>query len=76
MLEPSCRQGLPDGIFSNQKNPNFAKFSRALKWKRPIEMYCGHLIWQFGNLVAVWYIFHRFGKLCQEKSGNPDAATD
>jgi hypothetical protein len=39
-------------------------------------MYCGHLIWQFGNLVAVWYIFHRFGKLCQEKSGNPDAATD
>jgi hypothetical protein len=21
--------------------------------------------------VAIWYIFHRFGKLCQEKSGNP-----
>jgi hypothetical protein len=25
----------------------------------------------FGNLVALWYIFPRFGLLCQEKSGNP-----
>jgi hypothetical protein len=22
--------------------------------------------------VAIWYIFPRFGMLCQEKSGNPD----
>jgi hypothetical protein len=22
--------------------------------------------------VAIWYLFTRFGILCQEKSGNPD----
>jgi hypothetical protein len=27
--------------------------------------------WPFGNLVVNWYIFPRFGILCQEKSGNP-----
>jgi hypothetical protein len=27
----------------------------------------------FGNLEAIWYLFHRFGMLCQEKSGNPDS---
>jgi hypothetical protein len=27
--------------------------------------------WPFGKLVAMWYIFTRFGMLCQEKSGNP-----
>jgi hypothetical protein len=27
--------------------------------------------WPFGNLVAIWYIFRRFGILCQKKSGNP-----
>jgi hypothetical protein len=25
----------------------------------------------FGNTVAIWYIYPRFGTLCQEKSGNP-----
>jgi hypothetical protein len=30
-----------------------------------------HMLWSFGNLVAIWYIFHRFGLLWQEKSGNP-----
>jgi hypothetical protein len=25
-----------------------------------------------GNLVAIWYIFPRFGTLSQEKSGNPE----
>jgi hypothetical protein len=24
-----------------------------------------------GNLVVVWYVFPRFGTLCEEKSGNP-----
>jgi hypothetical protein len=24
----------------------------------------------FGNVMALWYIFHHFGKLCPEKSGN------
>jgi hypothetical protein len=23
------------------------------------------------NLLAIWYIYPRFGLLCQEKSGNP-----
>jgi hypothetical protein len=30
-----------------------------------------NILWLFGNLVAIWYIFPRFGKLCQEQSGNP-----
>jgi hypothetical protein len=29
----------------------------------------------FGNLAANWYIFPRFGILCQEKSGNPERNT-
>jgi hypothetical protein len=29
------------------------------------------MLWPFGNLVVIWYIFPRFGILCQEKSGNP-----
>jgi hypothetical protein len=27
--------------------------------------------WSFGNVAIFWYIFHHFGILCQEKSGNP-----
>jgi hypothetical protein len=30
-----------------------------------------YILWPFGNVVVSWYIFPRFGKLCQEKSGNP-----
>jgi hypothetical protein len=30
-----------------------------------------NILWLFGNLEAFWYIFPRFGILCQEKSGNP-----
>jgi hypothetical protein len=29
-----------------------------------------YILWPFGNLVPIWYIFPRFGILCQEKSGN------
>jgi hypothetical protein len=29
-------------------------------------------LWPFGNVVAIWYIFPRFGILCQEKSGIPE----
>jgi hypothetical protein len=37
---------------------------------RPFDMYIyGHLVY----FVVIWYIFHRFGMLYQEKSGNPDA---
>jgi hypothetical protein len=30
-----------------------------------------YILWLFGNVVVIWYIFPRFGILCQEKSGNP-----
>jgi hypothetical protein len=30
-----------------------------------------YILWPFGNLAAIWYIFPRFGILCQEKSGDP-----
>jgi hypothetical protein len=30
-----------------------------------------YILSPFGNLVAVWYIFLRFGILNKEKSGNP-----
>jgi hypothetical protein len=29
-------------------------------------------VWPFGNLVAIWYTFPRFGIFYQQKSGNPD----
>jgi hypothetical protein len=28
-------------------------------------------LWPFGKYVVIWYIFTHFGKLFQEKSGNP-----
>jgi hypothetical protein len=32
----------------------------------------GHLVlWSFGILVAIWYLFPPFGILYQDKSGNP-----
>jgi hypothetical protein len=31
-----------------------------------------YILWLFGNVVVIRYIFPLFGKLCQEKSGNPD----
>jgi hypothetical protein len=34
-----------------------------------------YILWPFGNVVVIWYIFPRFGLLCQEKSGNPDCNT-
>jgi hypothetical protein len=30
-----------------------------------------YILWPFGNVVVIWYIFPRLGILCQEKSGNP-----
>jgi hypothetical protein len=30
-----------------------------------------YILWPFGNVAEIWYIFPRFGILCQEKSGNP-----
>jgi hypothetical protein len=42
-------------------------FYRHLEYITAISM-------AFGKLVAICYIFSHFGKLCQEKSGNPDFA--
>jgi hypothetical protein len=61
------------------QNPNLGKFLEGLGMEK-VGIFFGHLeyiaaIWcilcPFGNLVAIWYIFHRFGILCQEKSDNP-----
>jgi hypothetical protein len=30
-----------------------------------------YILWPFSNVVVIWYIFPRFGILCEEKSGNP-----
>jgi hypothetical protein len=30
-----------------------------------------YILWPFGIVVVILYIFSRFGILCQEKSGNP-----
>jgi hypothetical protein len=60
------------------KNTNMGKFWRALEWNAGI--FYGHLeyftviwciLWQFVNVLVIWYIFPRFGILCQEKSGKP-----
>jgi hypothetical protein len=66
-------------VYFQTKNPNLGKFWRALKWKRLLNSLAIWnillpfitILWPFGNLVAIWYIFQRFGLLCQEKSGNP-----
>jgi hypothetical protein len=33
MLTLFSTSGLPDGLFSNRKNPDLGKFWRALEWK-------------------------------------------
>jgi hypothetical protein len=33
-------------------------------------------LWPFGNVVVIWFIFPRFVRLCQEKSGNPAAVKE
>jgi hypothetical protein len=30
-----------------------------------------YILWPFSNFAVFWYMFPRFGILCQEKSGNP-----
>jgi hypothetical protein len=69
---------LPDGLLSNQKS-QFGYILEGLEMEIAGIFY-GHLeyftviwyvLWVFGNVVVIWYIFPRFGILCQEKSGNP-----
>jgi hypothetical protein len=69
---------LPDGIFSNQKS-QFGSILEGLGMVK-VGIFFGslefimdiwYMLWTFVNLVAIWYIFPRFGTLCQETSGNP-----
>jgi hypothetical protein len=74
------KPGLPDGNFSNPKKTILDKFWRVSKWKMLVYfmVICNILctairciLWPLDNVVVIWYIFPRFGILCQEKSGNP-----
>jgi hypothetical protein len=54
-----------------------SKFWWALEWKMLVYfMVIWHILWPFCNVVVIWYIFPRFGILCQEKSGNPGFVQD
>jgi hypothetical protein len=62
------------------QNTNFGKFWRALDWKMSVHIFYNHLehftatrntLWSLCHAVIILYLFHRFGILCQEKSGNP-----
>jgi hypothetical protein len=72
-------QGCQMENFQTQ-NTNFGKFCRALEWIRleysmdVLNTYITaiwNILWSFGNLVAIWYIFPHFGIVGQDKSGNP-----
>jgi hypothetical protein len=71
---------LPDGTFSNQKIPIWENFEGPGKenigtFYAPLEYITAmwYILCPFGNLVAIWHIFPRFGILYREKSGNPDS---
>jgi hypothetical protein len=61
-------------VYFQTKNSNLGKFWRALEWKRLVYFIfvwnilrpLWYILWPFCNLVAIWYIFPRFGILCQE----------
>jgi hypothetical protein len=46
---------------------NVATFYAHLEYTTAIW----YILWPFGNLVVIWFIFPRFGILYQVKSGNP-----
>jgi hypothetical protein len=80
-LRPSAATQGCQMVCFQTKNPNFGKFWRVLEWKmmvyfidswsilRSFVLVYGHWV----QFVVIWYIFSRFGILCQEKSGNPAA---
>jgi hypothetical protein len=70
-------------IFSNQKS-QFGYILEGLEMEN-VGIFYGHLeyftamcyiLWPFENLVVIWYIFPRFGTVCQQKSGNPVLSRD
>jgi hypothetical protein len=59
-------------VYFQTKNSDLSKFWMAFNWKMLVYfMVIWNFLWSFGNAVIIWYIFHRFGILCQEKSGKP-----
>jgi hypothetical protein len=63
-------------VYFQTKNADWGKFWRALEWKRLVcSMAIWNILWSFGNSVAIWYIFHRFGMMCTGKSGNPGSVS-
>jgi hypothetical protein len=75
ILAEGCRPGLPDGIYIlKPKIQIWVNFWRAFEWKILYafwNMLCPLGILN-GHLVILFKLSH-FGKLCQEKSGNPVA---
>jgi hypothetical protein len=53
-------QGLPDGIFSNQKTYIFGKIYYGLGMRK-VSRFCGNLEY----IMATWYILRAFGNLWQ-----------
>jgi hypothetical protein len=63
-------------VYFQTKDPNLGKIWRALEWKMLVYfMVVRSILWPFGNVQVIWYIFARFGILCPEKSGNPAQKT-
>jgi hypothetical protein len=66
-------------VYSQTKNSILGNFLRGLQWKmlkyfmdiwsilQPFGILYGHLVY----VMVICYIFPHFGKLYQEKSGNP-----
>jgi hypothetical protein len=65
--------GLPDGIFSNQKNLNFGEINRIWSILRSFGLFYGHLVYfmDVNTFCGILVYFSRFGILYQAKSGNP-----
>jgi hypothetical protein len=75
--QPSRTQGLPDGIFSNQKIPIYIILKRLAK--KDVGIFYGHLVyftaisymlWQFGIFSGHFGIFFHFWYVVPKKSGN------
>jgi hypothetical protein len=73
--ENHFQAGLPWFYFKT-KNTHLHIFWRALEWYMLVyftlnwNIFRSFLIF-YGHLVVSWYIYPRFGILCEEKSSNP-----
>jgi hypothetical protein len=58
-IEFLWKQGCQMAYFQT-KNPDLGKIWRALEWKMlECFMVIWYILWPFGNLVVIWYIFPR-----------------